>query len=144
MRSSSRAQRERIIEMMYLYLRELHITCVILSGAGFFLRACGRLSAASWVERRWAKTVPHLVDTVLLSSAIALAVLSQQYPFEQPWLTAKLSGLLIYIACGMAAFRFSRSRRQTLVFFVLALCAYAYIVSVALTRNPLAWLAPVF
>ena len=91
--------------------------------------------------QRWAKTVPHLVDTVLLSSAIALAVISQQYPLEQSWLTAKLIGLLIYIGCGMAAFRFSQRWGQTLFFFVLALCAYAYIVSVALTRNPLAWLA---
>ena len=127
--------------MMYLYLREVHIACVILSGIGFFLRGGGRLAEAPWVMRRWAKTVPHLVDTVLLSSAVALAVLSHQYPFEQPWLTAKLTGLLIYIVCGMAAFRFSRNRRQVLFFFVLALCAYAYIVSVALTRNPLAWLA---
>ena len=129
--------------MMYLYLREVHIACVILSGVGFFLRGCGRLTGAPWVMRRWAKTVPHLVDTVLLSSAIALAVISQQYPFEQPWLTAKLIGLLIYIGCGMVAFRFSQGQRQTLLFFVLALCAYAYIVSVALTRNPLAWLARV-
>ena len=127
--------------MMYLYLREVHIACVILSGVGFFLRGCGRLTGAPWVMRRWAKTVPHLVDTVLLSSAIALAIISQQYPFEQPWLTAKLIGLLIYIGCGMVAFRFSQGQRQTLLFFVLALCAYAYIVSVALTRNPLAWLA---
>ena len=127
--------------MMYLYLREVHIACVILSGVGFFLRGCGRLTGAPWVMQRWAKTVPHLVDTVLLSTAIALAIISQQYPFEQPWLTAKLIGLLIYIGCGMVAFRFSQSQRQTLLFFVLALCAYAYIVSVALTRNPLAWLA---
>lgn len=129
--------------MMYLYLREVHIACVILSGVGFFLRGCGRLTGAPWVMRRWAKTVPHLVDTVLLSSAIALAVISQQYPLEQSWLTAKLIGLLIYIGCGMAAFRFSQRWGQTLFFFVLALCAYAYIVSVALTRNPLAWLARV-
>ena len=129
--------------MMYLYLREVHIACVILSGIGFFLRGCGRLAGAPWVMHRWAKTVPHLVDTVLLSSAIALAVVSQQYPLEQSWLTAKLIGLLIYIGCGMAAFRFSQRRGQTLFFFALALCAYAYIVSVALARNPLAWLARV-
>jgi len=127
--------------MMYLMLRDLHITCVVLSGAGFFLRGVWRLIDSPLYLRRWAKVLPHLIDTVLLSSAIALAVLSQQYPFEQPWLTAKLTGLLAYIGFGMAAFRFSGDKRRMTFFFVLALCSYGYIVSVALTRNPVAWLA---
>jgi uncharacterized membrane protein SirB2 len=127
--------------MIYLALRDLHITCVILSGTGFFLRGIWRLVDSPLVQRRWVKILPHLIDTVLLSSAIALAVLSQQYPIEQAWLSAKVIGLLSYIGCGMAAFRFSRDKKMMAVFFVLALCSYAYIVSVALTRYPAAWLA---
>ncbi len=127
--------------MMYLMLRDLHITCVILSGIGFFLRGVWRLTDSPLYLRRWAKVLPHLIDTVLLSSAITLAVLSQQYPLEQPWLTAKVTGLLAYIGFGMAAFRFSGDKRRLAFFFVLALCAYGYIVSVALTRHPAAWLA---
>ncbi len=126
--------------MIYLALRDLHITCVILSGAGFFLRGLWRLLDSPWLERRWIKIVPHLVDTVLLASATALAVMSQQYPIEQPWLTAKIVGLLAYIGCGMAAFRLSRSKQSMAVFFLLALSAYAYIVSVAMTRHPAGWL----
>ena len=127
--------------MIYLALRDLHITCVILSGTGFLLRGILRLVDSPLVQQRWVKILPHLVDTVLLSSAIALAMLSQQYPIEQPWLSAKVIGLLCYIGCGMAAFRFSRDKKKMAVFFVLALCSYAYIVSVALTRHPAAWLA---
>lgn len=127
--------------MIYLALRDLHITCVILSGVGFFLRGIWRLVDSPLAQRRWAKILPHLVDTVLLSSAVALAVLSQQYPIEQAWLSAKVIGLLCYIVCGMAAFRSGRDKKKMAVFFVLALCSYAYIVSVALTRHPAAWLA---
>lgn len=127
--------------MMYLALRDLHITCVILSGIGFFLRGVWRLVDSPWYRSRWAKTLPHVVDTVLLSSAIGLAVLSHQYPIEQPWLTAKVIGLLAYIGFGMAAFRFSHDNRTMIRYFVLALCSYGYIVSVALTRHPAAWLA---
>ena len=127
--------------MIYLALRDLHITCVILSGAGFFLRGIWRLVDSPLAQRRWVKIVPHVVDTALLSSAIALAMLSQQYPIEQAWLSAKVIGLLSYIGCGMAAFRFSRDKKMMAVFFVLALGSYAYIVSVALTRHPDAWLA---
>ena len=127
--------------MIYLLLRDLHITCVILSGVGFFLRGMLRLFDSPLVELRWVKVVPHVVDTVLLFSAVSLAVLSQQYPIEQAWLSAKLIGLLSYIGCGMMAFRFSRDRRRMVLFFMLALCSYAYIVSVAMTRHPAAWLA---
>ena len=127
--------------MIYLALRDLHITCVILSGAGFFLRGIWRLVDSPLAQRRWVKIVPHVVDTALLSSAIALAMLSQQYPIEQAWLSAKVIGLLSYIGCGMAAFRFSRDKKMMALFFVLALGSYAYIVSVALTRHPAAWLA---
>ena len=127
--------------MIYLLLRDLHITCVILSGIGFFLRGMLRLFDSPLVELRWVKVVPHVVDTVLLFSAVSLAVLSQQYPIEQAWLSAKLIGLLSYIGCGMMAFRFSRDRRRMVLFFMLALCSYAYIVSVAMTRHPAAWLA---
>jgi len=127
--------------MMYLALRDLHITCVILSGIGFVLRGAWRLIDSPLYQRRWAKTLPHVIDTVLLSSAISLAVMSQQYPLQQPWLTAKVIGLLAYIGFGMAAFRFSGDKRTTAFYFTLALCAYGYIVSVALTRHPAAWLA---
>ena len=127
--------------MIYLALRDLHITCVILSGSGFFLRGLWKFLDSPWQHRRWVKIVPHLVDTVLLASATTLAVMSQQYPIEQPWLTAKVVGLFVYIGCGMAAFRFSRSKQSMAVFFFLALAAYAYIVSVAMTRHPAGWLA---
>ena len=88
--------------------------------------------------------MPHLVDTVLLTSAIALAVLSGQYPFAAAWLTAKLAGLLIYIGCGTMALKRARSKAQRAVFLVAAVTAFAYIVAVALTRSPygfMAWLA---
>lgn len=127
--------------MIYLLLRDLHITCVILSGIGFFLRGMLRLFDSPLVELRWVKIVPHVVDTVLLLSAVSLAVLSQQYPIEQAWLSAKVIGLLSYIGCGMMAFRFSLGRRRMVLFFILALCSYTYIVSVAMTRHPAAWLA---
>ena len=130
--------------MMYLVLRDLHITCVVLSGIGFCLRGMWRLLDSQLWQRRWARTLPHVIDTVLLSSAIALAVISEQYPVAQPWLSAKVVGLLVYIGCGMASFRFSRDKRWMTGFFALALCAYGYIVSVALTRHPAAWLGAMF
>jgi len=57
------------------------------------------------------------------------------------WLTAKVMGLLAYIGLGMVALKPGRPRGVRLLAFVAALAAFAYIVSVALTKNPLGWLA---
>ena len=70
--------------------------------------------------------------------------MSAQYPFALAWLTAKLIGLLVYILCGAMALRRGRSKAQRAFFFGGALLAFAYIVSVALTRNPLGMLSWVF
>jgi len=126
--------------MSYLALKHLHVTCVVLSGLGFALRGWWMLNDSPWLKARLAKVVPHVVDTVLLGSALVMAWQSGQYPFVQGWLTAKFFGLLAYILCGTMALKRARTKGRRVLFLVLALLAYAYIVSVALTRNPLPWL----
>lgn len=115
----------------------MHIACVVLSGAGFVLRGALMLCASPLLQRRSLRVVPHLVDTLLLASAIALAVLSAQYPFAQGWLTAKLIALLAYIGCGTMALKRGRTRDVRATFLVAALLIYTYIVSVAIARHPL-------
>jgi uncharacterized membrane protein SirB2 len=123
--------------MLYLALKHLHVTCVILSGSGFFLRGLWMLSDSPRLNQRWVRIFPHIVDTILLGSAISMAVISAQYPFVQNWLTAKVIGLLVYILCGAVALKRGKSKTTRTVFFGMALLAFAYIVTVALTRSPL-------
>lgn len=123
--------------MNYLEVRFVHIACVALSGAGFLLRGVWMLRASPLLGRTWVRIAPHLVDTTLLASAVALAVSSGQYPFAQNWLTAKLAGLLVYILCGAMALRRAHTRAVRAAFFVAAISVYAYIVSVAMARSPL-------
>ena len=123
--------------MSYLLLKHLHVTCVVLSGAGFALRAYWMLTASPLLQHRLTRSLPHLVDTLLLGSALLMAWMSGQYPFVHGWLTAKVLGLLAYIGFGMMALKRGRTRAVRLRFVVLAVLAYAYIVSVALSRQ--AW-----
>ena len=123
--------------MTYLVLKHLHVTCVVLSGLGFALRGWWMLRGSPLLKSRAARIAPHMVDTLLLGSALVMAWLSGQYPFAQAWLTAKLFGLLAYIGCGTVALKRGRTPAVRAFFLVLALLAYAYIVSVALTRSPL-------
>lgn len=124
--------------MSYLALKHLHLTCVVLSGLGFLLRGFWMLRASPRLQHRLSRTAPHLIDSLLLTSAIALAWLSGQYPFAQPWLTAKLAGLLAYIVLGSMALKRGRTLAIRRRFLLAASMAYAYIVAVALTRSP--WL----
>ena len=130
----------------YLFTQGLHVGCAALSIAGFCARGVLALAGSRAVATRFARVAPHVVDTVLLASAIWLIVLTGQYPFAQSWLTAKLLALLGYIGLGSIALRQgTRSPAQRAAAFAAALAMVGYIVSVALTRDPrgaLVWLLP--
>lgn len=123
--------------MSYLAVKHLHVTCVVISGLGFGLRAWWMLQQSSYLQARLTRILPHIVDSTLLVSAIALAVMSEQYPFRDGWLTAKVCGLLAYIACGTVALKRGKTPGLRRGFAVLAVLAYGYIVGVALSRSPL-------
>jgi uncharacterized membrane protein SirB2 len=115
----------------------VHVTCAVITGAGFFLRGIWMMRASSMLDRRWVRIVPHVVDTVLLGSAVVLAVNIHQYPGVDAWLTAKVAGLVAYVGLGMVALRHGRSRRVRIAAWVAALMVFAYVVAVAVTRSPL-------
>lgn len=129
--------------MLYVVLKHIHVSCVVLSVAGFFLRGVWMLTDSPLLNRRWMKVIPHVNDTLLLSAAIGLAIVLRQYPFVHGWVTAKVLGLLAYIGFGMFALRRGRSKAVRTGFWLAALASFGYIVSVALTRDPrgfVAWL----
>jgi uncharacterized membrane protein SirB2 len=122
--------------MDYVAIKALHQIAVTLSMAGFFARGLGSLAGAEWVRGRVARTVPHLVDTVLLMSALTLAWMLRLSPGAAPWLMAKIIGLLVYIGLGVVALRPGRSVRVRFAAWVAALLAFGWIVSVAITKSP--------
>ena len=123
--------------MPYIALKHLHITFVALSGLLFLVRGIWMLRASPRLQQRWVKIVPHVVDTLLLASAIGLAVWSHQYPGQMPWLTAKVVGLVAYIVLGTIALKRGRTKGVRAAAFVGALACFVYIVAVAVTKNPL-------
>jgi len=123
--------------MSYVLLKHLHVTCVVLSGTGFLLRLFWMWRQSPCLQQRISRVLPHVVDSLLLLSALSLAWISDQYPFAMDWLTAKLVGLLLYIGCGTMALKRGRTAAIRLRFGGLAVLAYGYIVAVALTRQPL-------
>lgn len=127
--------------MDYVLLKTLHQTAVALSVTGFFARGLGALTGAAWVRGRAARTVPHAVDTVLLLSALGLVWTASLDPLHVPWLAAKIAGLLVYIGLGVVALRPAFPRALRAAAWVGALATAGYIVSVAVRKNPLGFLA---
>lgn len=122
--------------MTYLAIKHLHMTSVALSGLLFFVRGLLMLRDSPLLERRALRIGPHVIDTVLLGSALTMVVWSGQYPFVQPWLTAKVVALVAYIVVGAIALKRGETKAIRTGAFVVALMLFAYIVKVALTRQP--------
>ncbi len=131
--------------MLYLAIKHLHITCVVLSITGFCLRGFLHLNksapAQRLIGRRWLRIVPHVNDAILLAAAIALTVLIGQYPFLDAWLTAKVFGLIAYIILGALALQAGRSPQLRIVAGLAAMIVFGWIVSVALAKDPLGFLS---
>ncbi|SDI00399.1 SirB2 family protein [Nitrosomonas sp. Nm132] len=122
--------------MSYTLLKLVHISSVMLSYLLFLTRGIWMMRASAQLQQRWVKIMPHVIDTVLFSSAIMLAILIQQNPLVDSWLTAKVVGLLIYIGLGMVALRFGKTRIVKVSAWIMAQLVFFYIVLVALTKNP--------
>jgi uncharacterized membrane protein SirB2 len=123
--------------MNYPLLKMVHVACVCASYMLFLLRGIWMVRGSALLQRRWVRIVPHLVDTVLLGSAIALAVAIGQYPLADDWLSAKVAGLFLYIVLGSIALKRGRTRRVRVASWIAAQAVFFYIVAVAITRRPL-------
>ena len=115
----------------------IHITCISISITLFTVRGLWMLLDHPLLTHKIVKILPHIIDTALLTSAIYLAFNINQYPFVDGWLTAKLLALLAYIGLGIIALGRGKTKRIRLVALILAILTFSYIVSVAMTHNPL-------
>lgn len=81
--------------MEYAALKLVHQASVVLSISGFIVRGAASLAGAAWVRSRSARTLPHVVDTVLLASALGLVWSLRLNPLDTPWLLAKIAATAI-------------------------------------------------
>ncbi len=121
--------------MDHATLKLIHQSAAALSILGFTLRGAGALAGAAWVRGRAARSLPHLVDTVLLLSAVVMLWQWRTSPASLPWVTAKLVALLVYIGLGVVALRPATRPGPRAVAFLGALASVGYIVGVALSKQ---------
>ena len=124
--------------MDYLVLKHAHEGSAFVSLMLFITRGIWMMTAPVRLQHRWVKVAPHVVDTILLASAIALVwqLGGLETLRTQNWLVAKIVALLLYILLGTLALKRGRTRRTRIAAFVAAIAVFSYIVSVAVTKSP--------
>lgn len=125
------------MEEFYLQIRTVHIWAVTASGTLFALRAGAfNLTGATWPKTLPVRMLSWAIDTTLLTAALMLMTIVRQYPFVDPWLTVKVVLLLVYIGLGTQAFSLRRTRAVRIGFWLAAMAAFGFIVTVARAHDP--------
>ena len=126
----------------YEIIKFIHVSTVIISILGFILRVSLKLLSTSYAQRFWFKKFPHVIDSLLLASALGMVFLLNINPFTTSWLAEKIIGLLGYILLGMIALHWSHTITVRLLAAGGAIVVFAYIVFVALSKKPLILFGP--
>lgn len=95
------------------------------------------MSHSSLLQHPVSKLLPHVIDSLLLATALIMVFMSSQYPFVLDWLTAKVIALLVYILLGMVALKWGKTFNIRVLAWGLAVLTFVYIISVALSRSVL-------
>jgi uncharacterized membrane protein SirB2 len=125
-----------------MLLIKIHALFAVVSGLSFFVRGIGHLRQQEWVQKKIVRILPHIIDTGLLVSAIALLVTMEISPLTD-WVLAKIIALLVYIFLGVMAFRIAKTIRAKALFWLAALAVFGYMFAVAKTHSVLPWVTAV-
>lgn len=123
--------------MNYESIKLLHVGCaavvavilmfrLLLAAYGIDYRSLGPL--------RW---IPHLVDTILLMAAGWLLWSSERHPYSEPWLTAKIVAIPLYVIAAAIALNPGQPTHARLAASAISCLLLIYIFAVAITRTPI-------
>lgn len=122
---------------MYMMAKHLHLTAVALSILLFIGRFIWSQFNPEIMQKKLVKVLPHIIDTVLLASAIWLCVILSQYPIVNAWLTFKVVGVITYIVLGLIALKKAKTASMRWGAFLLALVVLSMTAHVAISKQPL-------
>ena len=129
---------DNIAAMSYLAIKHLHMTAAVLSIVFFMTRAYWSVTGSNKLQLRFVRIAPHVIDTVLLVCGITLAAMIGA---NQPWILAKIVGVLLYIGVGTVAIKRGKSPKARAIAALIAIAIFFYIVGIAMRHHPLSWFA---
>ncbi|MDN3697798.1 MULTISPECIES: SirB2 family protein [Vibrio] len=123
---------------MYEALKHFHLLTIGISAVLLSVRYFLMMANSPILEHGFLKRFPHINDSLLLLSGFALIAITGFIPFtpEAPWLTEKLTCVMIYIALGFFALRLGRNKLLRSFSFFGALGWLAMAGKIAMTKTP--------
>ncbi|WP_105900976.1 SirB2 family protein [Vibrio gangliei] len=124
--------------MLYTSIKHIHLLAIALSVLLLTIRYVLMMMDSPLLQKKLFKVTPHVVDTILLASGIALIFITGFIPFTAAgaWLTEKISCVLVYIALGFVALKLGRNKIIRSVAFFGALGWLYWAAHLAMTKVP--------
>jgi len=114
----------------------LHGLFVTLSLIGFVTRGYWMLRECPALQARWVKIAPHVIDTLLLVTALWAAwVMFWSNGMHPAFLTVKIVGLIAYIVLGTIALKRGKTKAIRVGAFAAALAVFVYLIAVGKTMQ---------
>lgn len=114
-------------------MKMLHILFIFSSLFSFV----GRVALAEFkpeiLQQKLFKIVPHILDTLLLASGVALILQNNWLDGDYRWIISKFLILLVYVGFGVACMHSRGAKRWS--FFAAALLSFGYIFVIAITKH---------
>ena len=114
-------------------LKLIHFIFIISSFVSFVSRMGISVLKPEMLQNKIIKIAPHVIDTLLLISGVALVFQGNWLAGEFGWIISKFILLLVYIVFGVMAMRCSGLKRW--VAFIAAIACYIGIFVIAITKN---------
>lgn len=111
-------------------MKSLHLLFVVLSLSGFLGRVALAQFRPEFLELKWIKIAPHVLNAFLLLTGFSLAF---NYVGDHGWITAKLVALIGYVGLGILTLK--RTDITRWYAFGGAILLFVYIARVAVTKT---------
>lgn len=128
---------------MYAILKHSHLLIISIAFIAFFIRGVLMMRTSPAANHTLFKIVPHILYTLLIATGVALALELHFSPMQQPWLLAKIIALAVYIVLAVLTFKHPQLAVRKYL-WLLSLVVFAYMASVAVSKNPLGFFAALF
>jgi len=123
--------------MNFLLLKYIHILAVAASFALFFIRGVWLLQSYPPAPERWVRILPHVVDGLLVASALGMLAMAPATADYKGWMPVKLALIGLYVFLVVFVIRLAKAKWQRFAAWLLALMVFLFVTSIAVLRNPM-------
>jgi uncharacterized membrane protein SirB2 len=116
-------------------MKHFHMTLALLSVLLFTIRFVWTMLNSAQLEKKWVKIAPHIIDTLLLTIGVVMAVKLSINPVEQLWLGEKLLAMLAYIFTGYYTLKLAKTKLMQVIGYLGALGWVMLVVRLAMTKE---------